>query len=292
MGVDGSPSSLVATEWAADEAIRQGSPLQLVYAYPANALHEPPTAPIGRRRAEMVFETVRERLVTPRYSGLTITTRAQQGAPRRVLRHIAGNAGMLVLGRQHTGRVAELVHLSTSVPAAAKDGAVPVTVVPMEGVPPQDPPFVVLGADGSARSKAAVAHAFAMAGSLGARLVAVTGIDAPEGYSEGRHLGERWGQLVEKAATQQAEILDAFRGMYPGVQVEAVVDERSPAQALGHYAAGADRVVIGGRGHGLLTGAFLGSVARAVLRDMPCPVTVVHAHGGEHDNGKGVDDDA
>ncbi|NED98520.1 universal stress protein [Phytoactinopolyspora alkaliphila] len=49
------------------------------------------------------------------------------------------------------------------------------------------------------------------------------------------------------------------------------------ADALTDYGESADRVIIGGRGHGRVTGAVLGSVARSVIRRMPCPVTVVPA---------------
>ncbi len=46
--------------------------------------------------------------------------------------------------------------------------------------------------------------------------------------------------------------------------------------ALAKYADATDQVVIGGRGHGVVTGALLGSQARAILRHVAAPIVVVH----------------
>ncbi|NDL59659.1 universal stress protein [Phytoactinopolyspora mesophila] len=275
VGVDGTDSCLVAVEWAATEAMRLGRALQLVHAYPANVIDYPVT-PVGHERAELAFEAARARLAAQQYDGLAMTTHTAQGSPPRVLLRIADDAGMLVLGREHTGRVASLLSTSTAV-ACATSTDTPVTVVPATwSSPAAADGAVVVGIDGSDRCQPAVAYAFSTAAELGTGVLAVLALDLPAGYPQGWPAGNGRDYLVEDARRALMDALAPSREMYPGVQVDTSVDERSAVEALASFGPEVNRLVIGGRGHGLVTGALLGSVARTVIRRAGAPVTVVH----------------
>ncbi|WP_166348599.1 universal stress protein [Phytoactinopolyspora limicola] len=278
VGVDGTEPCLAAVEWAAAEAVRVGASLELVHAYPATVI-EYPVTPVGRQRAEIAFAAARERLAASPYTGVTMTTRATQGSPSRILLRSAKAARMVVLGRTHTGRVSGLLSTSTAV-ACASGAKVPVTVVPASwsgaGVGVGDEP-VVVGVDGSERCQPAIRHAFEVAADLGVGVQAVLALDLPAGYPQGWPIGNGTGFLREDGRRSLQEVLESPRLSYPDVKVDAVVDERSPADALMDYGRTGNRIVIGGRGHGLVTGALLGSVARTILRRAPSPVTVVHS---------------
>jgi nucleotide-binding universal stress UspA family protein len=275
VGVDGSDSCLVAVEWAASEATRLGHALQLVHAYPANVF-EYPVTPVGHERAEAAFEVARAWLAERGFGDLVITTHAAQGAAHRVLLRVAEDAGMLVLGREHTGRMASLLSTSTAV-ACATNTDTPITVVPSTwGSPALDDGTVVVGVDGSDRCQSAVTHAFQVAAELGTGVLAVLALDLPAGYPQGWPAGNGRGYLVEDGHRLLAEALAPARDMYPRVLADTMVDERSAVEALAAFGPEVNRVVIGGRGHGLVTGALLGSVARTVIRRAAAPVTVVH----------------
>jgi nucleotide-binding universal stress UspA family protein len=69
--------------------------------------------------------------------------------------------------------------------------------------------------------------------------------------------------------------VSAVLGEHPPVTVETAVVEGHVAQALVDRARGADMLVVGSRGHGGLTGTFLGSVSFSCAAHSPCPVVVV-----------------
>ncbi|NEE00651.1 universal stress protein [Phytoactinopolyspora halotolerans] len=305
VGVNDSAGALLAVEWAAREAVRLGCSLRLVHAYPVNVLHEPLTAPIGHERAEILFGAARERIHIPANDGLPVSSTAQQGSAKRVLLHVADGARMLVVGRERVGRLAELVLGSTAL-ACAGHTPVPVTVVPRMWMPAAlDGGAIILGVDGSVRCRPAIEYAFATAARCELPLTAVTVVGERIGPRLGWASGDN--PLRSRADGHRVleEALAGFRETFPSVEVRTVVDDRTPVDALsaqlartadaggdestiagtgtaGRAAAAAlaGRVVIGGRGHGLVTGAMLGSVARSLLRGLPCPVTVVHAGEG------------
>ncbi len=138
---------------------------------------------------------------------------------------------------------------------------------------------VVVGVDGSQQSGRAAEVGAAMARAPGARLLLVTVVRPPEGW---------WGlvgspppadALAGALAEAQAEVLDqVVRNLdLEGVTYDTVEEIGDPAAALANICAteGADVLVVGRRGAGLIERLMMGSVADKVVRLAPCPVLVV-----------------
>lgn len=269
VGVDGSDASLTALEWAAAEAARHGWPLRLVHAYLTRVpelayVGRAAAGTIGDEDAEQIFAAARERLAKSAYGALKVSEAAREGHPRRVLLRASARAQALVVGRAGTGRLADLLLGSTSLACAMHAKGTPVVVVPgswdvARWVRRRHRRVVVVGVDGSRRCRGAVDYAFATASRWEGRLVAVMASADPD--RAGRVLGET---LADWTAT------------YPGVPVTKVVESEHPAVAVLNSSHQADLVVVGGRGHGEVTGMLLGSVARAVLYMVDKPTAVVH----------------
>lgn len=275
VGLDGSPSALLALDWAAEEARTRGCGLTLVFAHPGerHSLAVLDTAP--QELADDIFDEALDRLAERGYRDVPARTVLRYGLGPRILLRASLRAPMLVVGRQGTGRVAELVMGSTSLACAART-RVPLTIVPDIWAPPARPRHgILLGVDGSARGQAAVEYAFTLAAARGARIIAVHAMELPLGYPADRPLRPDAARYEAAAAEVFRASVDSWRAKYPAVRVTTTVEYGRPAHVLAEYAGGADLAVIGGRGHGRITGLLLGSSARSILRRLPIPVTVV-----------------
>lgn len=275
VGLDGSPSALIALDWAAAEARTRGCGLTLVHAHPGDRYSLAVIDVAPQELADDIFDEALDRLANQRFRDLDVRTVLRYGRVPRVLLRASLHAPMLVVGRQGLGRLAELVMGSTSLACAART-RVPLTIVPNAWEPPVRPRrCVLLGVDGSARGAAAVEYAFSLAAAREARIIAVHAMELPLGYPADRPLRPDAARYEEAAAEVFVASVDPWRAKYPDVEVATAVEYEHPALALAEYAAGADLAVIGGRGHGRVTGMLLGSVARSILRRMPIPITVV-----------------
>jgi nucleotide-binding universal stress UspA family protein len=138
---------------------------------------------------------------------------------------------------------------------------------------------IVVGVDGSAESRAALAWALDEARLRGARVLAVHAWTAPEAYAFDapaatmpamedalRQVGER---VLESAVS---ETVAAARVDVP---VERRVVDAGPAEALLAAAGDAALVVVGSRGRGGFASLLLGSVSHQVAQHAPCPVVIV-----------------
>lgn len=99
VGVDGSPESLAAAEWAAREALRRELPLRLVHAWDGHPHHadgEPATAVqrhLGRRSLRRAEERIR--VACP---GVRLYDEQVEGPATAALLNAAERADLLVLG--------------------------------------------------------------------------------------------------------------------------------------------------------------------------------------------------
>jgi nucleotide-binding universal stress UspA family protein len=189
------------------------------------------------------------------------------GSAASVLCQVSGSADMVVLGSRGRGGLAGLLLGSVSSQVAAHARG-PVVVVrgnwrPVPGYVPRP---VVVGADGSHASQAALAFAFAEAALRDVPLLAVCALaDTPSLLGGGRRLEADFEQALVKCEAD-----------HPEVVVRRQVVQGAPRTALLEAASAAQLLVVGARGRGGLRGMMLGSVSLAVLHHAPCPVAVIH----------------
>ncbi|MFJ9770592.1 universal stress protein [Kitasatospora sp. NPDC101157] len=122
--VDGSPESLAAAGWAADEAVRRGLPLHLVYAWPwpQHAAPGLPGVSEARGLAVSMLADAAERARAD-HPGLTVDVALVDEPAPAGITAAAASAELLVLGR--TGH-----HLGPVTRTVIHDARCPVVVVP------------------------------------------------------------------------------------------------------------------------------------------------------------------
>lgn len=279
VGVDGSTDSLHALDWAADEAAKHGWPVRLVNAYQPVIAALPAVAvelPDATEESRHILEHARNWVLSA-HPDLSVSIMSVEGPAPRALLGASTDAGMLVVGREGLGRFAELALGSVSL-ACASRSATPVAVIPAAWDPPEKPfGRIVVGVDGSENCQAAVRYAFEAAAEREAALTAVFAWHQPTKWPEGWPLTSDDKPRVEADYDLiLAESIAGWREKFPDVAVTTVGESEHPAEAIARHAEHADLVVIGGRGHGTVTGMLLGSVARAILRHVDRPTIVVH----------------
>ncbi|MFJ1708088.1 universal stress protein [Kitasatospora sp. NPDC088346] len=280
-GVDGSPESTAAAQWAADEAVRLGLNLWLVHAWTwqddLNAGRGRP-ADVRGLTARMLAHTAQA--VSRAHPGLTVHTEILDGdEPAASLADAAADAELLVLGSLGLGGFAGLLVGSVGLAVAARCD-VPVALVRAArpaAAAGSGAPEVVVGVDPRVPADEVVDFAFRQAASRGAVLRAVHGWTPPPVWG---YAGWVAPQLeVDQFRAIEAELLgDALAGWrekYP--EVEVVEDSRmgGGAGALVDASGDAVLVVVGRRHRRHPFGLHLGPVAHAVIQHAPAPVVVV-----------------
>lgn len=292
VGYDGSDSSNLALDWAAQEARARKLPLRVVHAY------APPLPPVSmgidsyaiddERYDELARSVVDEAVTHVRRTSphVDVTPALVAAAAPSTLVGVAHeeDVELLVLGRRGLGRFAELVVGSTSLHVATH-GGYPVVVVPMPRRPetPVTGPEggrVVVGVDGSPASVEAIAFAFEWASLHGVGLTAVHAwysdyYDQVAGKSGAIPLSVEVELFEGDERRVLSEALAGWREKYPEVDVRELVVHGHPAEALTESSVGARLVVVGSRGRGGFRSLLLGSVSHAVLHHATSPVAVV-----------------
>ena len=278
VGVDGSPSSDRAVEWAARDAALRGQSLTLVHVLmppamtwssvplPAGFQHWQETE--GRNVIHDARAIAEKATVA---NPIQIESTMVTGVPVACLADVSSDAQMVVVGRHGRGRLQR--RLGSVGSGLAHHARCPVAVVTDEDPLMPDAAFapVVVGIDGSPASESAAAIAFDEASRRGVDLVAVHAcvdwggwgypeIDWPEMEPTGR-------QLLE-------ERLAGWRRRRPDVTVRCVVVANKAAVRLIEESEHAQLVVVGSRGRGGFAGMLLGSVSSAVVQSARSPVIV------------------
>jgi nucleotide-binding universal stress UspA family protein len=288
VGVDGSPESLTAADWAAREAELWGRPVRLVHAGPWQ-----PYSPAGegadggaeaarRRWAQRVLRETAERLAAG-HPDLRVTFEQVREAPASALLDAASRGCPLVLGSRAAGSrdggedvwlvgpVALAVVAQASGPVVLARSAAAPEGAPSAGAfgPSWDggsSPGVVLGLDPLRPAAAAVAFAFGEAARRHARLEVVHAWRRPPGADPARD-----GELDQEAGRAVRRVLDPWRGRHPSVRVTVRTGFGAAAGRLVDAAAEASLLVVG---RGAARGG-IGGVTRTVLRHCAVPVAVV-----------------
>ncbi|WP_137229017.1 universal stress protein [Streptomyces sp. BPSDS2] len=279
-GVDGSPESLAAADWAAREATLRGLPLRIVHAW----LWQPLDVPLVQDRdaeeqaARAVLRAAEEH-VTSRYPQLTVTTKVLPETPVVALTAEAERAAVLCLGTRGHGALLGFLlgSYGQQVLGSAKRPVVSVRADEGEGAP-RESGEVVVGQQGSPEDSADVlGFAFEAAALRGAPLRAVRAWSLPPVYtwSASLALADASGGLepFEREALRAA--LAPWRERYPDVKVLEDVQLGSAGQVLVEASPQARLMVVGRRARRSPIGTRIGSAAHAVLHHARCPVAVV-----------------
>ncbi|WP_255609954.1 universal stress protein [Micromonospora sp. PLK6-60] len=277
VGVDGSPSSLVAAEHAARAAVLRHLPLHLVHGYlhplgygvPLNPYDLGVPAPT--EEAQRMLEQVAADL-TERHPTLEVSVRQVAGGPGATLVEESRRADLVVVGSRGVGGFAGLLLGSVST-QVAQHGHCPVLVVrPAEQPIPVAGP-VLVGVDGSEPAALAVRLAADEAVRRDADLVLVhvrpTERDAstPEDTAAGEAESAELLAAAEARIRSDHPVLTVLRRPVPGDSPERALVEASGEAAL---------LVVGSRGRGGFAGMLLGSVSQALVQHAHCPVLVAH----------------
>ena len=290
-GVDGSPESLAAAEWAAREAVRRDLPLHLVHASEWSTDQAPSAAASAVRRhvGRGVLHKAEER-VRRACPEVRLTDEHIEGPAAAALSDAAQNAELLVLGsRGLSGFTGFLVgSVAQAVVALATR---PVVLVEAgersedEHLPDEDgdlsllTPYrdVVLGIDVGNPCDEVIEFAFEAARLRGATLHAVHAWDNSSavdlghggpGIGEGPRREEEWRGFL-------SAVLQNWRDKYPGVEVTQTVVKGRAGTHLVRAASGAGLLVVGRRVRDTRLGPHTGPVTHNVIHHARCPVAVV-----------------
>ena len=290
VGVDGSPGSDIALEWAVHHADVRRRPLLLV-----TAAGEPTAGHQLFGQAETRADLrIAARRVSDRALGrvrrlapdLDVEVTAPLADPREALLDLAPRASLLVVGTRGRGSVRALLlgSVSTAVSAYA---SCPVAVVRAEHATTSPTGTdtdtdtdtdtatgaVVVGVDAGPSSTAALEMAFELASVDHRRLDVVHSWSTDDTFID-RYSYEQRLEHLEAHERALGEALAGYAEKYPDVTVVRHLPDNGPVHSLVSLSSGASVVVVGSRG---LTGirSVFGSVSRDVVEGAHSTVVVV-----------------
>src|SRR5262245_20456942 len=277
VGVDGSPASRAAVEWAAAEAVRRKSELVVVHVYDWRVVGaRVPVAgayagEVRARAEELVADaTADARAIAP---AVTVRGQAVVGAVGPTLVSLSTQARLVVLGSRGRGGFASLLLGSVS-QQVATHAVGPVVVVRGRLRELSGP--VVVGVDGSPAADHPLGVAIDEAVARGVGVVAVR-VYAPVNPPWGTDVEQQMESPVQRREFEQRALLEdlaPWKEKYPDTAIEAVVLDGHAAEVLAGMSASACMVVVGTRGHGGFAGLLLGSVGLQLLHHAESPVLI------------------
>ncbi|ARP70484.1 universal stress protein [Streptomyces pluripotens] len=293
VGIDGSPESRAAAEWAGREAALRGLPVRLVQVW------EPVPDPVAQapllgaethqHGTEGILKEAAEGLRL-RHPGIEVTTEQLTGRPAEALARVAREAELLVLGSRGLGGIGGFLIGSVGLSAVAHTERPVVLVRAGEqaadehetdaaaGAASTGDSFrpVVLGLDVGRPHDALIGFAFEAAARRNAPLRVVHGSNPPPYYVYGAALEPAVEQALEQRdAAMLTEELSPWREKFPDVEVVEEPGYGSPSVRLIDASREASLVVVGRRVREGALGAHIGSVTHAVLHHATAPVAVI-----------------
>ncbi len=286
VGYDGSPTAVLALDWAAGAAAAYRVPLVLLRARPdaegevVEVDSDEAEELLGESQAEMLQDAADR--VGATYPELEVRVVVHPDAPVQALLDASDTADLIVMGSRGLEGFRGLVLGSTTM-NVTPHARCPVVVLyqPDEEsehaqANARHPDEVVVGYDGSSSADVALAFALrhAEATGLGVAVVIATktrgkAMPAQPVTLDTEDLGDAMRDLIREA--------QAVVATHPDVPVTFLHAQGRPAAALIQEASGAPLGVVGARGRGGFAGLVLGSVGLQMLIHAECPVAVVHS---------------
>jgi len=292
VGLDGSPESRAAAEWAAREAKLRGLPLKLVHVW--EPVPEPAAqAPLlGAETQQHWSERIPRESAAGlrlRHPGVEIGAEHLSGRPSDVLSGLAKDAALLVLGSRGmsgiggflVGSVGQAVVAHAERPVVlvrAGEQAADEHLMDPAGIPSAATPYrpVVLGLATDDPDPSLVEFAFDAADRRATSLRVVHGWNPPPYYAYGLSADlELHNELSRQQATALSDILHPWRQKFPSVEVVEEPRYGTAANHLVDASREASLVVVGRRIRRSPLGSHIGPVTHAVLHHSPAPVAVV-----------------
>ncbi len=276
VGVDGSPGSKRALDWAVDKSDVLG-PVHPISAYHVDALGDGIGTPgLYQDLTDIMREDAEDRMAEMLAAHPELKDRSEvvRGYPGPALVKAATEQRLLVVGSRGRSALAETL-LGSVASYCVKHSTVPVAVIP-EGTPVDRPlEHLLVGVDGSENAEAAIRWA-ARHVSPGGRITALgCWLNAPyalELVPPAPQADEATRTMVQ--ATIDRALADADDGPEDGVTIDVRSVMGDPRIELRRSGGVADLVVIGSRGHRGAAYLLLGSVATS-LAHHPTVATVV-----------------
>ncbi|MCX5087813.1 universal stress protein [Streptomyces sp. NBC_00365] len=284
VGLDGSPESRAAADWAAREAKLRGLPLKLVNVWepaPEPLAQAPLLGPETHQHWTEHIPREAADGVRAAHPEVDVLIEQVTGRPAEVLADAARDGELLVLGSRGLSGVGGFIVGSVGL-AVVAHAERPVVLVRAEGdtsgtdvgVPPSRP--VVLGLDTRAPDDTLIGFAFEAALLHGTSLRVVHGWDAPPYIGHG--MAPDFELDAQIAAEQDAvltEVLRPWKQKFPDLEVVSDSLSGKAADHLVDASHEASLVVVGRRIRRSPLGAHIGPVAHAVLHHATAPVAVV-----------------
>jgi nucleotide-binding universal stress UspA family protein len=281
VGLDGSPESLAAADWAAREAQRRELPLHLVHAWIWQP-HDVPAAENLDTQRDWALRILREaeEELRGRHPELTVSTEHLSDTAAEALLIQAEKSDLLVLGSSGHSAVAGFLLGSVGQHVLARAMS-PVVMVRANArsAAKHDGGEVVVGLqDLGDPAGPLLEFAFGAAAAREATLHVVHASNLPPLYGYGPAVGLPAGQEEEvtgRAERALSHTLKPWRDKYPQVPVAHTVELARASGVVLQAAAQAGLVVVGRRVHRPALGMRIGPVAHAVLHHAAAPVAVV-----------------
>ncbi|MFF4038266.1 universal stress protein [Streptomyces sp. NPDC001816] len=292
IGLDGSPESRAAAEWAAREATLRAVPLKIVHVWEQVPGHGAEAALLGPETDQHWIERIPHEAaegIRQSHPGLEVTSEQLRGSVVDLLCEAAGSADLLVLGSRGFGAIGGFVVGSVSLSVVARAER-PVVLVrageqaadehetDQAGVPSAEAPFrpVVLGLDTDDPDDTLLEFAFDAAARREASLRVVHGWpEPPTSFYRFPGDAELYDALERRHAAALTEVLRPWRQKFPGVEVIEASRCGNAAQILVNSSRDASLAVVGRRIRTSHLGAHIGHVTHAALHHITAPVAVV-----------------
>ncbi|CAN5504463.1 universal stress protein [soil metagenome] len=300
VGVDGSPASMAAVQWAARDAQMQELPLSLVCVTPPLVTGSEAAFDVATAEEFTRWQAAQARVLTDRAHELAEKASAPTRAPqissnvltapvmstlvdlsRRATMMVVGCRGDSAVNRALLGSVSSgLVH-HAHCPVAVIHGEEPLSALLSRGP-------VLVGIDGSATSELATAIAFGEASRRGAELMALHAWSdmGAIGFPPMNWSPIEWRNIKEREEKLLADRLSEWKKRYPDVVVSQRVVCDEPVRRLLESAQAAQLVVLGSHGRGGFAGMLLGSVSTAVVHSARIPVIIARPPEPDPPNAK------